>query len=75
MFKFQIMLILSKSQAKNYFKKLKPYSYDEGCGCCYQCIHYSIKDNRILRSSEGKYQGNSYYNVTIVAKIKKDRSN
>ena len=69
------MLILSQSQSKNYFKKLHSYSYTEGCGCCSNSVTYQIKDNRILSISSGEHQGQYYFNVTIVAKIKKVRSN
>lgn len=65
------MLVLSKSQAKNYFKKLQPHSSNDGCGCCHSSTHYVIKGNRILCISHGEYQGNRYFNVSIVAKIKK----
>jgi hypothetical protein len=69
------MLILSKSQAKNYYKKLKPSYYSEGCGCCNGHITYEIRNNRILCISSGEHQGTSYLDVTVKAKIRKVRSN
>ena len=69
------MLILSKSQAKNYFKKLTPSFHCEGCGCCSNQEDYKIKGNRILNISSGESQGHRYYNVSIIAKIKKAKSN
>jgi len=69
------MLILSQSQAKNYFKKLHSYSSREGCGCCSSYIDYVIKNNRILCLSLHEYAGNRTFKVSIIAKIKKARSN
>ena len=69
------MLILSKSQSKNYFKKLQSSHYNEGCGCCFSSTHYEIKDNKILRLSSGEHIGYRFLNVSVVAKIKKARSN
>jgi hypothetical protein len=69
------MLILSPSQAKNYFKKLQPSQYSEGCGCCHSESTYEIKSNRILYISSGESAGHRYFNVSVIAKIKKDRSN
>lgn len=67
------MLMLSQSQAKNYFKKLKSSSYDEECGCCNYTINYQIKGNRILQYMSGLQHGSSYCQITILAKIKKVR--
>ena len=65
------MLMLSKSQARNYFKKLHSSSDDEGCGCCSSRQDYEIKGNRILCISDGENQGYRYFKVTVIAKIKK----
>tara|TARA_R110000868_G_scaffold268789_1_gene527981 strand:+ start:51 stop:260 length:210 start_codon:yes stop_codon:yes gene_type:complete len=69
------MLILSQSQAKNYFKKLLPTYHSEGCGCCNSSTDYEIKGSRILYISSGEYQGTRFFNVSVLAKIKKVRSN
>lgn len=69
------MLILSQSQAKNYFSKLQPSNSNEGCGCCSSSNNYEIKGNRILYISQGEAQGNRYFNVSIIAKIKRAKSN
>jgi len=69
------MLILTESQAKNYYNKLHSFCNIEGCGCCSSNIHYEIKNRRILQISSGYRQGYSYFNVTVIAKIKKVRSN
>jgi hypothetical protein len=69
------MLILSQSQAKNYFKKLQSSYHNEGCGCCSSQKNYEIKGNRILNILSGESQGHRYYNVSIIAKIKKAGSN
>lgn len=65
------MLMLSKSQARNYFKKLHSSSDDEGCGCCSSRQDYEIKGNRILSILSGENQGYRYFKVTVRAKIKK----
>jgi hypothetical protein len=65
------MLILSKSQARNYFKKLYSSSNDEGCGCCSSRQDYEIKGNRILSISQGENQGYRYFKVSVRAKIRK----
>ena len=69
------MLILSQSQAKNYFSKLQPSNSNEGCGCCSSSTDYKIKGNRILSISSGEQAGNRYFNVSIIAKIKRVKSN
>ena len=69
------MLILSQSQAKNYFSKFSGHSNNEGCGCCHSTTSYEINNRRILRNNYGESQGYSFYNVTVIAKIKKARSN
>jgi len=69
------MLILSQSQAKNYFNKLQPSQYYEGCGCCHSESTYEIKGNRILYISSGESAGHRYFNVSVIAKIKKAGSN
>lgn len=69
------MLILTKSQAKNYFNKLNSYSNHEGCGCCHSTTSYEINNRRILKNNYGEHQGYSFYDVTVIAKIKKARSN
>ena len=69
------MLILSPSQAKNYFKKLQDSFRDEGCGCCHSSITHEIKGNRILNISSGEHQGGRYFEVYVIAKIKRVRSN
>lgn len=65
------MLVLSQSQAKNYFKKLQPSYHNEGCGCCWSQDDYEIKGNRILHISSGEHIGYRYFKVSIRAKIKK----
>jgi len=65
------MLMLSQSQAKNYFKKLQPSFHKEGCGCCHTESNYEIKDNKILSISSGASAGHRYFNVSVIAKIKK----
>lgn len=69
------MLILTQSQAKNYFNKLHNCSHNEGCGCCYSTQEYVIENRRILKHNYGEHQGTIYHNVTVIAKIKKARSN
>lgn len=69
------MLVLSNSQAKNYYKKLRPNYYNEGCGCCSRQVTYVIKDKRILAISSGENAGYRYFNVSVIAIIKKARSN
>lgn len=65
------MLILSQSQAKNYFKKLQSSYHNEGCGCCWSQYDYEIKGNRILHISSGESKGHRYYYVSVKAVIKK----
>lgn len=65
------MLILSESQARNYFKKLIPDYHNEDCGCCTHSTRYEIKNKRILEISYGTDKGYSYFNVTVIAIIKK----
>ena len=69
------MLILTQSQAKNYMSKSKSYGYNEGCGCCYSTTSYEIKGDRILRNNYGEHQGTHFFEVTVIAKIKKVKSN
>lgn len=69
------MLVLSQSQAKNYFKKLQPYSSRESCGCCSSDITYVIKGNRILSLALNEYAGYRNFAVSVIAKIKKAGSN
>lgn len=64
------MLILSQSQAKNYFSKLHNHQNNEGCGCCFSNITHKIDKKKILRLSYGEHQGHSYFNVKVIAKIK-----
>lgn len=65
------MLILSKSQSKNYFKKLVPTNHSEDCGCCYSNIRYEIKNRRILEIYFEEYNGSCYFKVTVIAIIKR----
>jgi len=65
------MLMLSQSQAKNYFKKLHSSYNHEGCGCCSCMQEYEIKGNKILSISSGESAGHRYFNVSVIAKIKK----
>lgn len=65
------MLMLSPSQAKNYFSKLESHHHNDGCGCCYNSTDYVIDKNRILCKISGENKGNYYNNVSVIAKIKK----
>lgn len=65
------MLILSQSQAKNYFKKLIPNSNNDDCGCCNNATNYEIKGNRILNIYSGESKGYRFFKVTVIAKIKR----
>jgi hypothetical protein len=64
------MLVLSRSQAKNYFKKLIPSFHNEGCDCCSSRTDYEIKGNRILCISSGEHMGSRHFSVKILAKVK-----
>lgn len=67
--------MLSPSQAKNYFSKLRPYYNNEGCGCCYSTTEYEIKGRRILQISYGENMGRYYHRITVIAKLRKVGSN
>jgi len=65
------MLVLSQSQAKNYFKKLQSSYHNEGCGCCHSSTDYIINNRRIIQINSGENVGNHYYIFHVIAVIKK----
>lgn len=59
------------AQADNYVNRTKDYSYDEGCGCCYNRIYTVIKKDRVLSIHSGSHRGEYYDYTTVIGRIKK----
>ena len=62
----------TKSQAKNFVKRQKSYSRNEGCGCCHQTTHTMIcnKTNKVLHVNYGEWTGAIFHNITVLGRIK-----
>jgi hypothetical protein len=59
------------SQAKNYVKRYKSYTHNDGCGCCYHFVEARIIRDRVMRVHGGSSQGEYFTNYMIIGKIKK----
>lgn len=62
----------TESQAKNYVKRQKSYYHNEGCGCCYSQMGYSIdyKTKLVMAHSSGSHIGEYYHNIVVIGRIK-----
>lgn len=60
------------SQVKNFIKRNKGYTCDEGCGCCYSAVIYRFDPNTklILRVEGGASMGYEQYTAKAIGRLK-----
>lgn len=62
----------TKAQALNYIKRNKNlnYHYDEGCGCCFNCVSLFLDGNKLVLSRASSYAGEVSASATVIGKVR-----